>query len=124
MATHRKKLRLSDRIACTLTEDDLKTQRERWIRVCGEAGAGRIETEDGLRLVFANQPGVADELRELVAVENECCSWAQWTVSLEGDTVLMDARSRGEGPAILRQMFDDKFPARASTPERSVLASC
>jgi hypothetical protein len=118
MTTRRKKQRLSDRIACKLTENDLKTQRERWMSVCGDAGTGRIETEDGLRLVFANQPGVADELRELVAVENECCGWAQWTVSLEGDNVLMDARSRGEGPAILRQMFDDKFPAHASTTDR------
>ena len=110
--------RRNEPIACTLTENDLKTQRERWMSVCGEAGTGRIETEDGLRLVFVNQPGVADELRALVTVENECCSWAQWTVSLEGDTVLMDARSRGEGRAILWQMFLDKFPAHASTPDR------
>lgn len=95
-----------------LTANDLKTQRERWIRVCGEAGTGRVETEDGLRLVFANNPGVADELRALVAVENECCSWARWTVSVEGDAVLMDARSGGEGSAILREMFVDKIPAQ------------
>ena len=98
-------------IACTLTQKDLKSQRERWLRLCSAAGTRRIETDDGIRIVFANQPGVADELRALVAVENECCNWARWTVSLEGDSVLMDARSRREGVAILREMFVDKIPA-------------
>ncbi len=110
--------RHADPIACTLTGTDLKTQRERWIRVCDKAGTDRIETEDGVRVVFANRPGVADELRALVAVENECCSWARWTVSLEGDAVLMDAGARGEGMAILRDMFVDRFPAQASPADR------
>ena len=107
----------ADPIACTLTGTDLKTQRERWNRVCGEAGTRLIETEDGVRVVFANQPGVTDELRALVAVENECCSWARWTVSFEGDAGLMDARARGDGIAILHDMFIDGFPAQASTPD-------
>lgn len=105
MTTQRNEHHLSDAIACTLADKDLKAQRERWIRICREAGTGRIETEDGLRLVFENQPGVADELRALVAVENECCSWARWTVSREGDAVIVDARSRREGVAILTQVF-------------------
>jgi hypothetical protein len=102
-------------VACTLTRKDLKTQHDRWVRVCAEAGTVRIETEDGLRIVFADKPGVADELRALVAVENECCSWAQWTVLRDGDLLFMDARSRSEGIAALHGMFIDEILGQASS---------
>jgi hypothetical protein len=104
-------------VACSLTRKDLKTQRERWARVCAEAGTDRVETEDGIRLVFANKPGVADEVSALVAVENECCNWAQWTVSREGDALFMDARSRSEGIAALHGMFIDRIPRQASSSD-------
>jgi hypothetical protein len=99
-------------VACTLTEQDLKSQRERWIQVCADAGTARVETENGLRLVFADKPGVVEEVRALVAVENECCSWARWTVSRQGDTLFMDARSRSEGITALHGMFIDRIPAQ------------
>ena len=118
MTTQRNDQHVSEPVACTLTNDDLKTQRERWVRLWREAGHHRVETEDGVRLVFARQPGVADELRSLVAVENECCSWARWTVSIDGDDVFMDARSRGEGTAVLRRMFADNIPAEVPSSDR------
>jgi hypothetical protein len=99
-------------VACTLTKEDLESQRERWIQVCAEAGTARVETEDGLRLVFADKPGVADELNALAAVENECCSWARWTVLRRGQTLFMEARSRREGIAALHGMFIDRIPAQ------------
>jgi hypothetical protein len=55
--------------------------------------------------VFANEPGVEDELRRLVAVENECCRWAVWEVSPQGETIVMSARSSGEGVTTLHGMF-------------------
>jgi hypothetical protein len=107
MANTGSRRELSTTVACTLTGLDLGSQRARWIALGARAGTGRIEIEEGLRLVFADEPGVEDELRALTAVENECCSWATWTVSRSGTSLFMDARSHGDGVAALHGMFVD-----------------
>jgi hypothetical protein len=96
---------LSKLVACTLTQSDLKSQRERWLRLGKTFGLGRTETDDGLRLGFRYHPAIAEELEALVAVENDCCSWASWTVEREDDVLVMTARSSGEGVATLHGMF-------------------
>lgn len=103
---------LSELVACTLSATDLKSQRERWINVGTNFGRSREETDDGLRLVFDDHAAVETELQALVAVENECCSWAAWSVEREDDALVMSARSRGEGIATLHTMFHDAMPAR------------
>ena len=93
-------------IACTLTTANLKTQRERWVALRGSFGLARHEAPDGLRLTFEDRPEVEAELQQLIAVENECCAWAAWTVERDSDGALvMAARSRGEGIATLHGMF-------------------
>jgi hypothetical protein len=92
-------------IACTLTNADLKTQRERWIALRKGFGIGRHEVEDGLRLTFADHPAVEPELKALVAVENDCCAWARWTVERTDGVIVMAARSEGNGIATLHTMF-------------------
>jgi hypothetical protein len=96
---------LSELIACTLSDTDLKSQRERWLALGENFGLGRQETKDGLRLSFRSHPAIREELEELVAVENECCSWAAWSVEEERDTLVMAARSRGMGVETLHGMF-------------------
>ena len=97
---------LSELVACTLNETNLKTQRERWINLGENFGIARHETVDGLRLTFKDHPAVAAELEALVQVENDCCSWAAWTVERSEDSALvMAARSQGEGIATLHGMF-------------------
>jgi len=108
---------LSELVACTLTNTNLKTQRDRWINLRENFGIGRRETADGLHLTFRDHPTVAAELRALVDVENECCSWASWNVEPSEDGALvMTARSQGEGIATLHGMFtsasgDARVPA-------------
>lgn len=98
-------MELSELIACTLTDTDLKSQRERWLALGENFGLGRQETKDGLRLKFRSHPEIRKELEALVAVENECCSWAAWSVEAEGETLVMAARSRGMGVTTLHAMF-------------------
>ena len=92
-------------VACTLSSADLAAQRERWERLIARAMTERAETTDGLRLSFRPEPGTEDELRALVAVETECCSWATWTVKRDGRAVMLDVRSAAEGAAVLHHMF-------------------
>ena len=98
-------MELSELVACTLTQTDLKTQRERWLTLGENFGLGRRKTDDCLRLDFRYHPQIQEELDALVAVENECCSWAEWSVERDGDTLVMAARSEGIGIETLHGMF-------------------
>jgi hypothetical protein len=98
-------MELSELVACTLSDTDLKTQHERWLALGDNFGLGRRETEDGLQISFRYHPAVREELDALVAVENDCCSWASWSVERDGDTLVMAARSTGMGVKTLHGMF-------------------
>jgi hypothetical protein len=98
-------MELSELVACTLSDTDLKSQRERWLALGENFGLGRRKTEDGLRLSFRSHPAIREELEGLVAVESECCSWAAWSVEDEDDTLVMAARSNGMGVETLHGMF-------------------
>ena len=40
-----------------------------------------------------------------MAVENECCPWADWTVDSDDEQIVLDVRSAREGIATLHSMF-------------------
>jgi len=102
---------LAELVACTLSDTDLKTQRERWINVGTNFGTAREKTADGLQLSFKDHPAVEQELRALVAVENDCCSWASWSVERKEGALIMAARSKGEGVSTLHGMFREAIPS-------------
>jgi len=105
--------------ACALTPADLAAQGGRWQQLAARAMTERAETADGLRLSFRLRPGVQEELRTLVAVENECCPWAGWTVDTNDGQIVLDVRSAGEGIATLHSMFTGLrwTPASASSAQ-------
>ena len=56
--------------------------------------------------MFRADAGVEHELRELVAIENQCCAWARWEVQAVGHgELVMRARASGDGVATLQSMF-------------------
>jgi hypothetical protein len=97
-------------IACTLTSADLAAQSARWEQLAARAMTERIETERGLRISFRADPGAEEELRALVAVENECCPWADWTIAMNAGQIVLNVHSTGEGIATLRSMFTTLQP--------------
>lgn len=92
-------------IACGLGDDEAGTQAERWVRLGRRAGLGRVETEDGLRIRFRDQPAVGQELRALVAAESNCCAWARWEVHRADGELVMHVSSSPEGASALHAMF-------------------
>ena len=72
----------------------------------GQAELARTDTPKGLRLRFRADPAVAHELRTLAATENECCSWAAWSVEEAGAVVVLAVRAQGEAVAAARALFD------------------
>jgi hypothetical protein len=102
------------RIACTLSSSGLAAQARRWEQLIAQSMTEYAETADGLRLSFRPEPGVAEELRRLVAVENECCPWAAWTVETNAGATVLDVRSTGPGVATLHGMFRPADRAQAA----------
>ena len=92
-------------VACTLSSAGLATQSQRWELLADRALTGRTETADGLRMVFRPEPGAEEELRALVAVENECCRWADWTVEADDGQLVLAVRASGDGVTALHGMF-------------------
>jgi hypothetical protein len=99
-------------VACTLTPTNLAAQAHRWVRLAARAMTERTVTAHGLRIFFRPEPGAEEELRALVAVENECCSWADWTVQADAGQIVLDVRAAGAGAAALHEMFTDLEPSR------------
>jgi hypothetical protein len=92
-------------VACTLTPAGLAAQAGRWQRLMARAMTERSETGDGLRMSFRREPGTEEELRRLVAVESECCAWADWAVDVSAGNLTLEVRSAGTGIATLHGMF-------------------
>jgi hypothetical protein len=92
-------------VTCTLGASDLKEQARRWTELRRRAERRQAETPAGKRVYFAAEDGVAEELGALVAVERECCAWASWTVERQGDDVVLEIASSGEGVPAIRRMF-------------------
>jgi hypothetical protein len=109
-------------VACALTAADLAAQAGRWAQFAAQAMTGRAETAHGLRLSFRPEPGAESELRELVAVENQCCPWAEWTVEMSAEQIVLDVRSAGEGIATLHTMFTGLRPSADQGPARRTAA--
>ncbi len=98
-------------VACTLTSADLAAQSDRWEQLATRAMTGRAETAHGLRLFFRPGPGAEEELRALVAVENDCCPWADWTVETNDEQIVLNVHSIAEGIATLHGMFTNLQPS-------------
>jgi hypothetical protein len=92
-------------VACTLGARDLAAQAGRWRELRSRAEISRAETQDGLSLAFRDAPDVETELRELVAFENDCCSWARWRVFHQDGTLVMQASSTAHGVDALHAML-------------------
>src|SRR5262245_19248080 len=96
-------------IACTLGSNDLRTQSERRTKLIAGAGTRRAITETGLRLHFRRDPAAERELRELVAVEAECCAWATWTVEADTNELVLEIRSTGHGVSVVHGLFPGRL---------------
>ena len=97
---------LDELVACSLNEAGYTAQQKRWVNLTDTFGIARALTDDGIRLVFQCHPQVAADLRAVVDVENDCCSWASWSVERdEAGNLVVAARSHKDGVAALHAMF-------------------
>ena len=98
-------------VACALTRAGLAVQSARWQRLAARALTNRSDTADGVRLTFRPGADVEADLRELVAIEQECCAWAEWTLETGNQQVVLSVRATGAGTDALHHMFTGLRPA-------------
>ncbi len=98
-------------IACSLTAAGLSDRQGAWQRLTARALCERQMTARGVRLVFAPEPGVQSELRELALLEQECCAFADWRVEDHGDRLVLEVSAEADGVGALHAMFDGPLSA-------------
>jgi hypothetical protein len=93
-------------VTCALGSADRAAQADRWKQIANQAMTQRAQTARGIRVSFRNDPGVEDSLRQLAAVESECCTWATWIVDKHDEELVLDVNSAtNEGIATLHGML-------------------
>jgi len=90
---------------CTLSPDELGARGQRWGQLRDRATVEVATIDAGLRLRFRADPGIEAELRELAALESECCSFADWTVTMDRGSVCLDITAEGEAVPGVQAMF-------------------
>jgi hypothetical protein len=93
-------------IACSLAKADLADRRERWLQLWRRAAVNAVTPSNGLRLLFHAAPGVKEELRQLAELERDCCAFADWSVQIRGDELVLDVTApTEEGITAVQAMF-------------------
>jgi hypothetical protein len=92
-------------IACTLRPDELPDRRRRWVALLEKSLQERVATPAGARLALAPGPEIEDELRELAALERDCCGFASFTVAASPERVTLEIASSGDGVEAVRRLF-------------------
>ncbi|MDQ3721131.1 MAG: hypothetical protein M3350_10195 [Actinomycetota bacterium] len=95
---------------CSLDEAALAERRERWRRLTARALISAERTPDGARQRLRAGAGVEGELRELIALEADCCPTLSFELSV-GEELSLEVR----GPA----HAEDVLTLFASPLERS-----
>ena len=92
-------------IACSLEIAELGDRRDLWGRLAKRALRETRSTTAGVQLVYAGSEETERELRQLVGLEAQCCSFADWRVTRSGGDVLLDVTSAGDGVTAVRSLF-------------------
>jgi len=79
-------------IVCSLDQVGLSDRRQSWHTLSERALLDIAMTGNGLRLSFRPDHDVEVELGRLVALERDCCSFADWSVQSEGDRLVLAVR--------------------------------
>jgi hypothetical protein len=91
---------------CSLTRHDLTDRQRRWQALVDLAIIDIAPSEQGLRLRFRPESGVEAEVRDLAALERDCCSFADWTVAAADEAIVLDIHGgSAESVAAVQGMF-------------------
>ena len=96
-------------LLCTLEDSELAVRGAQWRDLLGSA-TQRMETPDGVRLVFPPDVRIAERLDALIAKEASCCSWMAFDVDRTPAAISVTVT----GPAEARDGLVATFAATSS----------
>jgi hypothetical protein len=79
-------------LACSLDAAQSRTRGERWRALGDRALLSRSRIGDGVRMRFVRADAVIEELRELVALERECCPFLDLRLRDERQAIVLEIR--------------------------------
>ncbi|MGW0994142.1 heavy metal-responsive transcriptional regulator [Streptomyces sp. NPDC002523] len=91
-------------VTCTLGGAELGERTERWHTLIGKAGR-REEIDDGLRLAFPPDAGLAGEIAALASAEQGCCAFFDFTLHLTPDALQLTVRAPEAAAGMLADLF-------------------
>jgi hypothetical protein len=93
-------------VACSLEQRQLPERMQRWQALAARAALDIAANERGLRLILRAEAGVEEALDELVALERECCAFADWSVRPTGAEIVLETTGASEeSVAAVQAMF-------------------
>jgi hypothetical protein len=96
-------------IECTLAHHEMRARLDEYRAVF--ASIVRAERlDDGFVWRFRSDPGVLEQVRALVAKEQECCRFFRFEVRQDGADVLWETRADARAAAVLEELF--RLPER------------
>ena len=92
-------------IACSLSSADLAQRTQELAALRREALVGRTRIPGGVRLAFADTPGIAARIRAAIAAEAECCPFLTLRLDHDGDRLVLDVTGPQDAMPIIEEMF-------------------
>ncbi|HZH29129.1 MAG TPA: hypothetical protein VEY95_18290 [Azospirillaceae bacterium] len=103
-------------IACLLDRESYLARLDVIAKLNSEALLGRKRQGNVLYLAYRNQGDVEARVRELVALEQECCPFFTFAVAVEAGEIRLTVSAPEEGVALLDEVFTGGEPAANSAP--------
>jgi hypothetical protein len=88
-------------LACNLDGAAFSERRARWEALSGRSLAGRERTPGGVLLRYRAEPGVGDELGELVRLEGECCPFLELRLRDEETELVLEVSGPPEAAEVI-----------------------
>jgi DNA-binding transcriptional MerR regulator len=91
-------------ITCTLDVGEQTGRMDDWTALLALA-VSRTPIAGGIRLTFPSRAGLAGEVAELAALEQQCCSFFTFTLEITADAVILDVRAPDEAAGLVGSLF-------------------
>ena len=90
-------------IACSLDAADLSSRQREWRELLDASLIERTSVAAGVRMRFPNDPGVRTTIERLIALEQDCCAWIEWSLRESSSGLTLEGTNETEaGISLLR----------------------
>ena len=90
-------------IACSLDATDLSSRQRVWRELLVGSLIERTPIPGGVRMRFANDSDIRTTIERLIALEQDCCAWIEWSFHESRTALTLEGTNETEaGVNVLR----------------------